>query len=321
MNHVSVDRCYQCDTAFASEDKALEVAEVGVGAIAAPASTADGRAIASAPLHDNPQLGPPDRIPVALSDRMEASTERVAVPGEEPQPLMPFADAAPSEDVDDEDDWIDPRRVRAARQISRARRRQRLTQAALAGISLFVIAGAGYYAYDTGMVPRVTQMARAFAAADDGTTDAPPARVDARPPVPPSPTVTQADRGAAGTDNAATSAPLTAGAATPATDTRTASTPTAPSTSPPAAPALEATATPPPASLSSAASQASSDVPTSSTKARTSEPTRRAARETSPRSSRSAAPAVDRDALATQRLIERDLAGFLPPEPQQRGPR
>jgi len=49
-----------------------------------------------------------------------------------------------------------------------------------------------------------------------------------------------------------------------------------------------------------------------------SETARRVSREPAARSRPATPPSDDKDARATQRLIERDLAGFLPPEPPRR---
>src|SRR6185437_6403192 len=177
-----------------------EVAGVGAGSIAAAESAAAARAV-SPPLYDNPQLGPANRIPVALSDRIDASTERVAVPGQPTHPLTPFAEATHSEDIDDDDDWVDPRRLHAARKGLRAeRRRHRVAQAALAGVCVFVIGAAAYYVLDAGVVPRVVRMTRALGAADERAANLPPATTSAQPAAP-TPEEATADQRAAPSAN------------------------------------------------------------------------------------------------------------------------
>ena len=357
MNHVSVDRCYQCGTAFAAEDGVLEVAEVGAGTAAAE-STAAARAVSPPPLYSTPPLyddtpppGPADRIPVALSDRIDASTERVAIPGQPTHPLTPFADASHSDDVDDDGDWVDPRRLHAARKGLRAeRRRHRVAQAALAGVCVFVIGAAAYYVLDTGMVPRVFQMARALGAADDQPRSAPPATTSAQPTTRTSAAaapekatanegaVPTADTGAASASSASPAVPSTTSTTSSAPLPEPAPSPPAPasSVSPPAsAPSVSSpasalsvplAASPPsvPAAARSHAATAPSSLPRAvanapaTERSAASEPARRAPGEPARKSRAAPPPSVDKDALATQRLIERDLAGFLPPEPPRR---
>jgi hypothetical protein len=324
MNHVSVDRCYQCGTAFAAEDGVLEVAEVGAAGMAAAESAAASRALSPPPVCDNPQLGPANRVPVALSDRIDASTERVAIPGQPTHPLTPFAEATHSDDIDDDDDRVDPRRVHAAREGLRAERRHhRVTQAALAGVCIVVFGAVAYYALDTGMVPRVVRMARAPGAADDRPPNVPPATTSAQPPAQtssaPAPEKATADEGVAPTASAGAASPPAASASSAPSPASAASTPS-----------FASGTVPSPASGASAAAASSSGTATTpsspttalanapATERAASEPARRVSREPPTRSRPVTPSSVDKDALATQRLIERDLAGFLPPEPHGR---
>jgi hypothetical protein len=323
MNHVSVDRCYQCGTAFATENGVLEVAEVGAAGIPAAESAAAARSVPPPTLYDNPQLGPANRIPVALSDRIDASTERVAIPGQPTHPLTPFADATHSDDIDDDDDWTDPRRLHAARKGLRAERRHHwLAQGALAGICVLVIGAAAYYVLDTGMVPRAVQMARALEAGDERPANVAPAPASPQAPAQasaaPAPPKASADEGTAPAANAGTtSPPAAASSSVPSSASPSAASPAPASVQSPAAAASTAAASPSgAASTPSSSTTTVANAPTE--RAAAHEPARRVSREPSPRSRPATPPSVDRDALATQRLIERDLAGFLPPEPPPR---
>ena len=322
MNHVSVDRCYQCGTAFAAENGLLEVAGVGAGSIAAAESAAAARAV-SPPLYDNPQLGPANRIPVALSDRIDASTERVAVPGQPTHPLTPFAEATHSEDIADDDDWVDPRRLHAARKGLRAeRRRHRVAQAALAGVCVFVIGAAAYYVLDAGVVPRVVRMTRALGAVDERAANLPPATTSAQPaaptPVAPAPEEATADQRAAPGANAGTASPSPASASSAPSRVSTSSAPSPPATSATSpAPGASPASSPGTAITPSSAAPALANAQAAERHA-ASETARRVSREPAARSRPATPPSDDKDARATQRLIERDLAGFLPPEPPRR---
>ena len=315
MSHVAVERCWQCGARFAPEPASVEVAEIAAGAVTgATPSRVDRAPVARAPRIE-PSFDPFERIPVALSGRMEASSERVAAPFDDaPAPLKPLAEASEPDD----DAWVDPRRVQAARHGLRTRRRMRAAHVAFAVAVVCAIAAGGYAAYDAGFPSRAADWARAadrsvgassaqllaavkrdigaVVAAARSMTTAParpaeqPAVAGASPPAEPSP------------PPASTAAEATAPGSVP---------PLPASASAPLPPAATTTATPtlPPATV--ARSPASAPGPAASVRQETSRHTPREA----PKPSRSATshPGMSKDALATQRLIERDLAGFLPP--------
>ena len=321
MNHVAVDRCYQCGTAFAAENGVLEVAEVGAAGIPATEPAATARSVPPQ-LYENPQLGPANRIPVALSDRIDASTERVAIPGQPTHPLTPFADATHSDDIDDDDDWTDPRRLHAARKGLRAeRRRHRVAQAALAGICVLVIGAAAYYVLDTGMVPRAVQMARAFEAADERPGNAAPAPTSPRPPARAStaaaPEKASADQGGSPAANAGTASQPAASVSAPSPASTSEPLPASAPVASPAPAASALAASPPDAAMTPSSPTTAGGNAPATERGAAHEVTRRASHEPSQRRP-ATPPSVDKDALATQRLIERDLAGFLPPEPPTR---
>ena len=339
MSHVAVDRCHQCGSLFKPEVRDREVAEIAVGASVAEAASAPslpraGRLSASSeprqPTRSFDSPAPFERIPVALSDRMEAGTERVAGdPAGDPLPLASLAegDPDPHAGVDDVD-WIDPRRRRAARQELRVRRRARAGRAALAATGLCALVLAGLYAYDAGFVTRMpdwflaaerqvgVSSADALASirreiAGETRAKAPPSPVVRAPAVTPEPGATSGPAAPATAGTAATTA--TPRSATPATGEAESAPP--PSVAPNAASAPATTAAP-------AAPKPSAAAPTSTPGGRVAasrthkEASQRTPREPSARASRTdpAQRPLDKDALATQRLIQRDLAGFLPPD-------
>ena len=339
FNHVAVDRCYQCGTLFAPKQEALAVAETGVaGAVASPVPPRS-RVPATRAARVEPALGPLEHTPVALSDRMEAYTERVAEHVSDAPPLMPFAVAAPEAGADDDADWVDPRRQWEARLESRARRRTRAVTAAVAAVVLCAIAAGGYVAYDSGWLTHAGAWARAAErnvvasssamigklAADIGRE-----REPAPPPSPGTPPANGSganraaaagsatrsapgDFSAAPASNPAVAQPATEAPAPLATKTLENPTPSSRSAGSSSSPAPDATSgeTTPAAARNAHASSSKT-----TRAARSDAAARRTTREpaTKPTYSVPQRPAVDKDALATQRLIQRDLAGFLPPE-------
>jgi hypothetical protein len=320
------------------------------------------------PFRVDPMLDPLERIPVALSDRLEARTERVAERASEaPPPLMPFAEA-PDPDVDADVDWVDPRQQRAARLESSVRRRARAAYAATATLVLCAVAAAGYVAYDTGLLSPATDWAgragRSIVAASAAMIGEvrgarPGERADPSPP----PTaaasggsesgIAQSDSGTASPDGTSPrpgdGATRSGGAASAPADARTPVAAPTVATSPAEAP----TASEAPAPLATRTlgdtSQASAAAMPPSRTARverftpgnarqasratteTANKASRSARQDSahaiarqaprgPSSAAAAQPPVDKDAIATRRLIERDLAGFLPHLPNEPPP-
>jgi hypothetical protein len=351
MSHVAVDRCWQCGALFTPETAVLEVAEVAVGTIAEATPSRRERVTAPRAPRIEPSLGPLERIPVALSDRMEASTERVAAPFNDAPPLQPFAEAALNSDTAD-DDWVDPRRAQAARQGLRMRRRSRAAYAALAAAVLCVIAAGGFYAYDAGFVSRAADWARATERGVSASSAAMLAamkrdvgvatRASPRSSTPATTATPAPDQPAASDAHSETAAssPLAPkraessaaasvsailpSAASPSTSTTPQPTqaPAPPATEPAAAQAAAAAApalrSAPARTAKAAPPSTVSSVPAPAPRARK-EASRRPPRETPPKTPRTEAaqPALNKDALATQRLIQRDLAGFLPPEQGQ----
>ena len=339
FNHVAVDRCYQCGTPFAPKEEALAVAETGVAAAVASPAAPLQRA-PSKPVRVEPALGPLEHTPVALSDRMEAYTERVAEHVSDAAPLMPLAGAAPEREADDDADWVDPRRQWEARLESRARRRTRAVMAAVAAVVLCAITAGGYVAYDSGWLIRAGAWARTAErsvvasssaivdklSADIGRErETAPAASPGKPPATDSaasPAATAGfatrsvpgDAAAAPASSPAVAQPATEAPAPLATKTLEDSTPSSGSAASSSSPArdttsphtAQTTARPAPTSAGKAPHAARSDAPARRT-------TREAAKAAHPAPA-PPRPAVDRDALATQRLIQRDLAGFLPPE-------
>lgn len=334
FNHVAVDRCYQCGTLFAPKQEALAVAETGVaGAIKSPLAPPP-RVPATRSARAEPALGPLEHTPVALSDRMEAYTERVAEHVNDAPPLMPFVGAASEREVDDDPDWVDPRRQWEARLASRARRRTRAVTAAVAAVLLCAIAAGGYVAYDSGWLVHAGAWARAAeqsvvasssAIVGKLAADITRERENAPPPSPgASSAADSAVSGAAAADSVTRSGDSPAAASNPAVAQPAIDTPaplatktlgdppSSGSAAPPSSPAYDATS--PDAAQTTA--RTASATAGKATRATRSDAARRTARDaavkpTHPAPSR---PAVDKDALATQRLIQRDLAGFLPRE-------
>jgi len=335
FNHVAVDRCYQCGTLFAHKQEALAVAETGVaGAVASPLAPAP-RVPATRAARVEPALGPLEHTPVALSDRMEAYTERVAEHVNDAPPLMPFVGAALEREVDDDPDWVDPRRQWEARLASRARRRTHAVTAAVAAVLLCAIAAVGYVAYDSGWLVHVGAWARAAeqsvvasssAMVGKLAADITRERENAPPPSPgASSAAGSAASGAAAADSATRSGDSPATASNPAiaqpasdaqaplaTKTLGDPTPSSGSAAPPSSPAHDA-ASPDPAQTTARTASATAGKATRATR---SDAARRGTRDAAVKPTHPAPPhpAVDKDALATQRLIQRDLAGFLPPE-------
>ena len=344
MNHVGVDRCYQCASAFAI-DTDREVVEMGIGA---------SRATAFAP---KPAAGAPttsDTIPVAFSEHASAEGRKAApqepymagagtqardsVDGELPSPF-----AAPRTPAPRTEAAIDMQRAQAVRAYRVPRKG--FPYAALALVVLCAIgAGGYYYAYESGTWSRIIAAVRSRV--DHGGSNAQlAAPAGAKPPG-----QAVAREGAPQADSSLPASPMNAPAAS-ASPTAVAPTPPsapmAPTTleSTPAAvvsPATNATdsaratgatpensaratgATPetvdaPAAASASAPSHAPSATPAPARPSRAARARSAPVTRTSPPSStastaqQSAEVHVDRDALATQRLIERDLAGFLPP--------
>jgi hypothetical protein len=313
MNHIAVDRCYQCGAPFAIAEN-LEFAEVaasGANASAAVPGAVERSIESASPRHEsaNPL---PDRIPVVLSQRMDpASPPADAVRPERVHP-RPVAKGLPGAD---DDSWIDPRSsIGTARNTAGIAERRSATRAAFATVVVCAIAGAGYYAYQAQMLPRVADVARALHLSNDATSDATPASSSATSSpspsgtVPASPAATAHGESRQGPTAAAPAAIAPANSAATAGASATGETANAPST-----PAVPSASTP--ASAGPAAPGASTRPPTTSTSASTTSRRRNVPRGALPPSTPdSAAQPIDKDAAATQRLIERDLGRFLPPE-------
>lgn len=338
FNHVAVDRCYQCGTLFAPRHEALAVAETGLASAVESKAAPPPRIPATRAPRVEPALGPLEHTPVALSDRMEAYTERVAEHVSDAPPLMPFAEAAPERDADDDADWVDPRRQWEARLESRARRRTRAITAAVAAVLLCAMAAGGYVAYDAGWLVHAGAWARAAEQSVVASSSAIVNKLgpdigrerETAPPSPGTPSSTgSAASGATAADSAMRSgsgdppvapASAPAGAQPPteapaplATKTLTNPTPSSEPAGSSPSPARDATS---PNTAQKAARTAPASASKATRAARSDAAARRAAREAAARPAppAPARPAVDKDALATQRLIQRDLAGFLPPE-------
>jgi hypothetical protein len=355
FNHVAVDRCYQCGTPFEAKQEPLAVPEPTTVGGAADSAVAAHPQAPPPRLRVEPTLDPLERIPVALSDRLEARTERVAERvSDAPPPLMPLAEE-PDPDADADVDWVDPREERAARSELRVRRRARAAYAAAAALLLCAVAAAGYVAYDTGLLSPAIDWARtagrnivAASAAMIGEVRG--ARRGERADSPP---WTDASSGRSGSgiapsDSATTTSPPSGGgttgsggAASAAADSGTPSPAPAITAAPveapvplatrtlgdPSQPSAVGTSPSPtarverPASGNARHASRAESASKASRSARNDSP-HPSARQAPPKQSRSAPaqPAADKDALATQRLIERDLAGFLPHPPAEPAP-
>ena len=226
-----------------------------------------------------------------------------------------------------DDSWIDPRssigaaRI-TARNTARMAERRGATRAAFATVAVCAIVGAGYYAYQAQMLPRVADVARALHLSNGATSDAAPASSSANSPsspdtVPAAPAATV--RGERGPGSAAAAPGAIAPATSAATPGASATGETTNAASTSALPSASA-----PASVRLGAPSASTRPPATSTPASTTSRRRNVPRGALPPSTPDSAaqPAIDKDAAATQRLIERDLGRFLPPErTQQSAPR
>ena len=291
MNHVSAERCYQCGASFPA-DYALEAAEVGAAANGVSASVAP-------PSRAEP--GTRSTIPMAFAGRPKtmqapaAATQRRGVRAAEPQQRDPACIELP-EPVGASGPWAaagesatDPRRGHAVP----SHRRNGAAYGMLAGVLLCAIAGAAYYAHESGLSLRIVS-------ATEPSGDPPAAAAKVAAPVAQPSTETAATaatpQGVAPDVSAPTlrqPAPSTGTSASPTTSTAS-----APTVAPPPSRVRAASA---PVQASGAAEVDESNAQASPESPNT------AARHGSTRQR------VDRDALATQRLIERDLAGFLPP--------
>lgn len=308
MNHVAVSQCHQCGTAFPMADaSAIDEASPAVGDASAARDVVRAARTTAAG----------DSIPVALSTRIDAGAESAGAqrsgmasaaplersaapytgPAASPEPIgIPAADVRSPQ-------WRTPRRSGAP-------------YAALVGVAVCVIAGATYYAYEARLLPAaIMDWPRAGAtkdAASSVTTSPLPATEMPASAGPATTTTPEAP-------NAATIAPAVRPPAAP---------PPGPAMAPAPRPqsatgtAQSRSAEPASAEQSPTANQSSrtapldASAPAASAGSAASDDTR-----ASPRTARSTtrhgnAPSqADKDALATQRLIERDLKGFLPPEP------
>jgi hypothetical protein len=333
MNHVSVDRCYQCGASFHHEP-ALEVAEVGSVAKRASASAARRSRSASGKLdtvplafssRPNPRaretaMHVADALPAGMQERDPARIEL-------PQPVVAQAAFATGDRA-----AMGPRGIREDGRQSSVR--NGVVYGVVAGIVLSAMAAAGYVAHESGLLTRVVNATRI---ADD--RDASSAKLSA-PAVAPASVAADATHDAQ--DGASQQAPAPAPVASEAREPSTA-TPAMPAPTPApatgsatenaaddaaastAAPAVAATPaiTPPSAGAASAAAPTASSqsaaapqsVPARAARASDSESDAESSPSTASRSTRrrSERQQLDKDALATQRLIERDLAGFLPP--------
>jgi hypothetical protein len=322
MNHIAVDRCYQCGTPFAIDEN-LEFAEAGASARNASAapSGAGEVGVESGSTRQESANPLPERIPVVLSQRMDPASAPADAGRHERAHAQASAQDLPGAD---DDPWIDPRRaLGTARDTARRAERRGATRAAFAGVVVCAVVGAGYYAYQAQMLPRVANVARALHLSNDPAPGATPASSSATSPsspsgtVPASPAATAREESRQGSTAAgpATIAPATSAAAAGASPPG--GTNDAPSTS--AVPSASTST-----SAAAAAPGASTQPPATSTPASTTSRRRNVSRGASPPSTRNGAaqPAIDKDAAATQRLIERDLGRFLPPEhTQQSAPR
>src|SRR5690348_12956696 len=189
MNHIAVDRCYQCGAPFAAaQDR--EFAEVAASAAGASAGVpgAVERGIESASPGQEPANPLPDRIPVVLSQRMD--------PASRPADALRHARVEPRAAAQDlpgvqDDAWIDSRRsIGTARETVRVAQRRRATGAAFAAVAVCAIVGAGYYAYQAQLLPRVADVARALRLSNETTSEPTPAASSATSPSSPSPSAT-----------------------------------------------------------------------------------------------------------------------------------
>lgn len=316
MNHIAVDRCYQCGAPFAvAQDR--EFAEVAASAAGASAGVpgAVERSIESASPDQEPANPLPDRIPVVLSQRMDpASRPADALRHARVEPRAAAQDLPGAQD----DAWIDSRRsIGTDRKTARVAQRRRATGAAFAAVAVCAIVGAGYYAYQAQMLPRVADVARALRLSNETTSVATPAASSATSPPSPSATAgaSPASTALGESTQGSTATPPAAIAPAPSAATTGASAAGEPTEAAPASAIPPASA---PASASGAAASASTPPLTSKPASRTSR-RRNVPRSAVPPSTPDSAaqPATDKDAAATQRLIERDLGRFLPPERMQ----
>jgi hypothetical protein len=281
VNNALADRCYQCGQSLKADDD-HEVAEVGANAVLAArsASKPDGA------------LPAPDSIPVALSQRFDDD-----VHDREPVTRGSPRRHALRERVIDEDVAVDrrPDAVVTAREPRRAYTRH--VHAALFGITLAVVAAGAYYAYVNGMASAVMGMSERAVSAHRST----PAPVPVAPPTanpqageaaPPKPAVA----GSASTIPPSPS-PATAAAHPPSSVSPSEASKTATGNRPAPAAVKESPEAPAPA-----ASHNARQPPQAFRPAGRDAPGAAAQRGN-----------VDRDAIETQRLIARDLAGFVHP--------
>jgi hypothetical protein len=321
MNHIAVDRCYQCGTPFAIDEN-REFAEAGAGNAAAARSGAGEIGVESGLPRQEPANPLPDRIPVVLSQRMDpASAPADAGRHEQAHAQASAKDVARADD----DPWIDPRRaIGTARHTAPVAERRGATRAAFASVAVCALVGAGYYAYQAQMLPRIADVARALHLNNHPTSGATPSSSSATAASSPSGSAPASPAAAAREESGQGSTAAGAPTVAPATSAAAAG------ASPPGGTndAAASTSAVPSASSSTsapaAAPSADTQPPTTGTSASTTSRRRSVSRGASPPSTRNSAaqPTIDKDAAATQRLIERDLGRFLPPEhTQQSAPR
>jgi len=335
MNHVAVDRCYQCGTPFAPSES-REFAEAGADAgstFAFPAAGGDGRAD-SRVSRAEPGTGLHDRIPVALSERIEPVSPAADPLRRDRGDALPAKPALSGASVDD-DAWSDTTRsIGASRNSARVRERRTGARGALAGVAVCAFVAAGYYAYRAQILPSRADVARLLPFGNDATRGATsssatpaaprtasPATAPASAAVAPAPAATAEPGSTASVSASPVAAPpaSTAPAASATSPLPATTSPRASTTSTPAS------TTSPPASTTDAPAS-TPGAPASTTSAPSSSTTRqqRAVRRSAPAQSRpnvAVKPPVDKDAEATQRLIERDLGRFLPAERAEQPPR
>ena len=313
MNHVAVNQCHQCGAVISAAESAP------VPDASQKSTTVE--TVDSALAGDSAIIR--DSIPIALSTRFDAADEPATHP-----PLganRPEMSEPPAKEPTAASRAIPIVPGTAVRSTTwRERPRRRAPYAALAIAGVCVIAGAAYYGYESGLLPAYSDLTGALVTKEPASSDTPGALPATAP---------------ASADHASSTAPeaprdeTIAPAVTP---------PAAPPPGPAMAPAPKSqSAVAPAAAAASSEPRATAQPPAAAASDATEEPssaaralgsaTRSGRASSSPRSSRRPTNAqsqaadgrsqsadsrsqADKDALATQRLIERDLEGFVPSE-------
>jgi hypothetical protein len=301
MNHVAVEQCHQCGAPLRTSGQSAS-AEPLTAATTAPVSEPASAGGADAM---------PDSIPIALSSRMagDPEPEPVSTLSAPRAAAAPEQRAAPRSPPSADDAGAPPMTVDARYPPWQAPRRRGALRVVLAAVGVCVIAGAALYAYEGGLMPAMSDL-----------SDALPAK-DAQPPVTPGGSASGTADGATPRAPEAprdeTIAPAVAPRAAPPTGPAMAPAPTPQVTAPAqsSSPEPESTTRPALTTPPAASARSSSAAPSAGTAAQRPPASSRTAR--TPARQGDAPSQADKDALATQRLIERDLKGFVAPE----GPR